>query len=332
MSEQPDENLGLAIMRATEAAALIAGRWVGRGDVATADQDAAQAMNAILQTIAMEGRIIIDEEPHRSETALLTSGAAVGLGSGPAMDVVADAIEGVRLLAQGLPDAISVIAMAPRGAMPSFAPARYMEKLVVNARAASAIGPECLDAPAAWTLGVIARALDKQVRDLAVFVLDRSRHQLLIDEIRSAGARVILRPEGDVVGALLAALPNSGVDVLMGVGGITEGVVAACAIKALQGEMLGRLAPQSPTEREETLAAGLDLQRVWSSAELVASDDVFFAATGITDGLLLRGVHYHSVGATTRSLVLHSKTGTRRRVEAEHYWEQLMVISQVAYT
>jgi fructose-1,6-bisphosphatase II len=331
MSEEPDENLGLAIMRATEAAALVAGRWVGRGDVATADQEAAQAMEAILKTIAMDGRIVVGEESDRDGTALLASGALVGLGSGPAMDLVADAIEGVRLLAQGLPDAISVVAMAPRGSMQSLVPARYMEKLVVDAHAASAIGPECLNAPAAWTLGVIARALGKQVRDLAVFVLDRPRHQLLIDEIRSAGARVILRPEGDVVGALLAALPNSGVDVLMGAGGITEGVVAACAVKSLRGGMLARLAPQSPIEREETLAAGLDLQRVWSSAELVVADDVFFAATGITDGLLLRGVHYHSAGATTHSLVLRSKTGTRRRIEAEHYWEQLMAISQVAY-
>lgn len=318
MSTHTERNLGLSIMRATEAAALVAGRWAGRGDLLAADLWAARAMQKVLNSVDMDGLIVIGEEPRHAEHSLLTTGTTIGDGLGPQMDVVVDAVEGVRLLGEGLPDAVSVVALAPRGAMRSLAPSAYMEKLVVSAEAAAAIGPEALTAPPLWTLGVVARAMRKSVEDLTILVLKRPRHEALIEEIRSAGARVLLRPEGDVVGALLAAMPGNGVDLLMGTGGTTEGVVAACAVKAIGGAIFGRLNPQSEDERREILEAGLDTKKVFSSDELVSSDDVFFAATGITDGLLLRGVHYHGNGATTNSLVLRGKSGVRRQVYTDH--------------
>lgn len=314
------ERLGLNIMQATEAAALVAGRWVGRGDALAADQAAAEAMQSILNTAPMDGLIVIGEEQRHTEQTRLITGTPIGNREGPSLDVVVDAVEGVELLAEGLPDAVSLVALAPRGAMRSLAPSAYLEKLVVGAEAAHAVGPEALNAPAAWTLGVVARATGKAVRDLTVFVLKRARHESLIEEIRLAGARVILRTAGDVVGALLAAMPGSGVDVLMGTGGTAEGVVAACAVKALGGVIFGRLAPQSNEERRGVLEAGLDLNQVFSGGELVASDDVFFAATGITDGLLLKGVLYGANSATTHSLALRggSASGIRRQIYTEH--------------
>jgi len=323
MSVHTERNLGLSIMRATEAAALVAGRWVGRGDLLTADVSAARAMQKVLNTVDINGLIVIGEEPRHAEQSLLTTGTTIGDGMGPQMDVVVDAVEGVRLLGEGLPDAVSVVALAPRDTMRSLAPSAYMEKLVVSAEAATAIGPEALTAPPLWTLGVVARALRKSVQDLTIFVLKRTRHKALIEEIRSAGARVLLRPEGDVVGALLAAMPGTGVDLLMGTGGTTEGVVAACAVKAIGGTIFGRLNPQSEDERSDILGAGLDTKKVFSSDELVSSDDVFFSATGITDGLLLRGVHYHANGATTNSLVLRGKSGVRRQVYTDHPADQI---------
>ncbi len=318
MSGQIERNLGLSIMRATEAAALVAGRWVGRGDPLAADRAAAEAMQQILNSVDMDGLVVIGEERRHAELTKLTTGMSIGNGHGPPMDVVVDAIEGVRLLAEGLPDAVSIVALAPRGAMRSLAPSAYLEKLVVGAGAAHAIGPEALNAPPAWTLGVMARAMGRTVNDLTAFVLNRPRHAALIEEIRVAGARVLLRSEGDVVGALLAAMPGSGVDVLMGTGGTTEGVVAACAVKALGGVIFGRLAPQSDEERKGILEAGLDPKQVLSGDELVTSDDVFFAATGITDGLLLKGVHYGGTQATTHSLVLRGKSGIRRQIYTDH--------------
>ncbi len=323
MSVHTERNLGLSIMRATEAAALVAGRWAGRGDLLTADLWAARAMQKVLNTVDMDGLIVIGEEQRHAEHSLLTTGTAIGDALGPQMDVVVDAVEGVRLLGEGLPDAVSVVALAPRGAMRSLAPSAYMEKLVVSAEAAAAIGPEALTAPPLWTLGVVARAMRKSVEDLTIIVLKRPRHEALIEEIRSVGARVLLRPEGDIVGALLAAMPGNSVDLLMGTGGTTEGVVAACAVKAIGGAIFGRLNPQSEDERREIREAGLDTKKVFSSDELVSSDDVFFSATGITDGLLLRGVHYQAKGATTNSLVLRGKSGVRRQVYTDHPIDQI---------
>lgn len=314
-------NLGLSILRATESAALVAGRWVGRGDLEQPDRLAAGAVQAILDTVPLDGLVVIGEE-QRHDGSPLVGGSRVGLG-GAAMDVLVDSVEGIRLLAEGLPDAVSVLGLARRGAMANFGPSRYLQKLVVAADAAAAVGPEALDAPPAWTLGVVARALGKSVPDLTVFVLNRPRHAVLIAELRAAGVRVLLRQEGDVVGGLLAALPNSGVDVLMGTGGTPEGLVAATAVKVLGGGMYARIDPQSAAERQALLDSGYNLRQGYSAEELVAGSDVFFTATGVTDGLLLRGVRYHSRGATTHSLVLNGRTGIVRHVSAEHPLERL---------
>jgi len=236
------------------------------------------------------------------------------------MDVIVDPIDGTRLVMEGRSGALSVVAAAPRGSMWSAPPSIvvYMNKIVVDREVAEALVPECMEAPAAWTLALIARVKGKELRDLVVFVLDRPRHADLIEEIRMAGARVALHNEGDIGGAILAAMPHSSVDVLMGVGGVPEGVTAACAVKALSGAMLGRLAPQSPMEREQCVGFGLDPDKILNCNQLVTSDEIYFAATGVTDGPLLDGVRYRSGRAETHSLVLRAETGTRRLIRAEH--------------
>lgn len=314
----PPRNLGLDLVRATEAAALVATRWMGLGKADEADCDAAEAMVRALNTMDVQGRIVIGEEGKLGRHSALDSGSAIGTGQGLAMDVVVDPIDGRRRLALGYSDAISVVGLAPRDSMWSPTPAVYMEKIVVDRVAAEALVPECLDAPAAWTLALVARVKHKPVRDLVVFVLDRPRHHHLVEEIRAAGARVLLRSDGDIAGGLMAAYPDSGVDLLMGIGGVAEGVIAACAVKALGGKMLGRLAPQSEQERGDVRAAGLDAQSILSSNEMVQGDQIFFAATGITDGLLLSGVRLRGHEAETNSLVLRCETGTRRIIQTTH--------------
>lgn len=323
MPSPAPRNLGLDLVRATEAAALKAGRWMGLGRPDEADDEAAAAMAAALNTLDMTGRIVVGEERKLGRHSPLDTGATVGTGHGPDVDLVVDPIDGRRRLALGYSDAISVVGVAPRDSMWSPGPAVYMEKIVVDRGAASAMVPECMDAPAAWTLALVARMRGKPVRDLVVFVLDRPRHAALIEEIRMAGARILLRSDGDIAGALMAAYPNSGVDLLMGVGGVSEGMIAACAVKALGGCLLGRLAPQSEEERAAVLAAGLDPQRVLDCNEMIGSDQIFFAATGITDGLLFKGVHYHGNEAETESLVLRAETGTRRLIHTTHFLEGL---------
>jgi fructose-1,6-bisphosphatase II len=271
-----------------------------------------------LNTLDMDGHIVIGEEGKLGTHSPLDSGEQVGTRNGPEMDVVVDPIEGRNLLARGHPDAIAVVGVAPRGSMWSPAQAIYMEKIVVGPEAAEALVPECMDAPAAWTLALVARVKKKKVHDLVVFVLDRPRHRDLIEEIREAGARAMLRSDGDVAGALLAATPKTGVDILMGVGGVPEGVIAACAIKAMKGGMLGRLAPQSDEERDEVKTSELDTGQILTCDELVTSDDIFFAATGITNGSLLSGVQYWGNRAQTESLVLRCETGSRRIISTEH--------------
>jgi fructose-1,6-bisphosphatase II len=290
---------------------------LGRHD--EANQAATEAMCEILHGLDMHGRIVIGEEGKRGIHSPLDSGQKVGTGNGPRVDVVVDPIDGVRLLAQGHPGAIAVAAVAPHGSMWSPAPAVYMEKIVVNRDVAHALVPECLDAPAAWTLALVARVTRKQVRDLVVFVLDRPRHHDLVQEIRAAGARVMLRSDGDIAGALLSASRFSGVDLLMGVGGVSEGIIAACAVKAKGGAMLGRLSPQSDTERTLIADAQLSTERILKCNDLVSSNEIFFAATGITDGPVLNGVRYHGSTAETQSLVLRCETGTRRLIHAEHF-------------
>jgi fructose-1,6-bisphosphatase II len=327
MAGKTERNLGVDLARATEVAALAAGQWVGRGEKQAADAAATQAMRQALNTIHMDGQVVIGEEArHPDYPEVLTTGESIGDGKLPMVDIAVNPVEGISLLAEGLPEVLSVAAAAPKGAMHSFAPAAYMEKLVVSREVALALTPKCLDAPAGWTLGLIAREKRKPVSAVTVFVLDRPRHEALIADIRACGARILLRPEGDVAGALRAATPGSGVDALMGIGGTAEGVIGACATKALNGGMLARLAPQSDDERSEVLAAGLDVERIFECDQMITSDDVFFAATGITDGGLLDGVRFLRKGLTTHSLVLRGKTGTLRTVHADHHRDWLTAI------
>lgn len=321
MNEFISPNLGLDLVRATEIAALAAGRWMGLGKPDQADIAAAEAMARILNTIDIDGCIVIGEEGKSGSHSPLNTGLSVGTGRGPAVDVVTDPIDGASLLAKGHPDAISVIGVAPRGAMWSPHPAVYMEKIVVGPEAADALVPECMDAPAAWTLALVARVKEKPVRDLVVFILDRPRHQELIQEVQSAGARVISRDDGDIAGAIKAVSEKVNVDIMMGIGGVPEGVIAACAIKSLGGAMLGRLAPQSEAEMRAVKEAGLDPASILTCDELISGCDIVFAATGITDGVLLSGARYHGIQAQTESLVVRCRTGTQRIITAEHWLE-----------
>ena len=318
-------NLGLDLIRATEETALKAGRWLGLGKYEETHRAATEAMFESLQQINMDGQIVIGEEGRLGEHSPLDSGKSVGTGRGPKVDVAVDPIDGTRSVTKGRPGAISVVGVAPQGSMWAPTPAVYMEKIVVDYEAAQALVSECMDAPAAWTLALIARAKKRAVRDLQVIVLDRPRHQDLIEEIRTAGARVLLNTDGDTAGALIAATAHVGADVLMGIGGVPEGVTAACAVKAMGGAMLGRLAPQSPEEKEAIQTAGLDLDKVLTCDELVSSNQIFFAATGITHGPLLNGVRYRGHEASTHSLLIRCETKVRRMIQAEHSieWYQL---------
>jgi fructose-1,6-bisphosphatase II len=322
MEGRASRNWGFSLVRSTEAAARAAGRWMGLGKRDEADLAATEAMHRELQMLEIDGYVVVGEEGKLGRSSPLASGRKVGSGDGPAMDIVLDPIDGRSMLAQGRSGAIAVAAAAPRGAMWAPNPAVYMEKLAVNRTAARALVAECMDAPAAWTLALIARVKQKEIRDLIVFVLDRPRHADLIDEIRAAGARVMLRGDGDIAGALLAASPEGRVDILMGVGGVSEGVIGACAVKALGGAMLVRLAPQSEAERSAVIAAGRNTRQILSCDELIASDQLFFAATGISDGPLLSGVRYQGDRAETQSIVLRYDTGTRRIILTEHTSEE----------
>ena len=318
MNEHPSRNIGLDLVRVTEATALTAGRWLGSGDREGLHWAATEAMARALATIDIDGCIVIGEEGRLGEHSPLDTGRSVGTGNGPVVDVAVDPIDGTELVVTGHLRAISVVSVAPRGSMWSPQPAVYMDKIVVDREAATALVPECLDAPVAWTLALIARAKGKSVRDLQIIVLDRPRHKDLVDEIRLTGARVLLRDHGDTSGALVAATPGTSVDALMGIGGVPEGVTAACAVRSLGGGMLGRLAPQSQEELEAIKAAGLDTQRILTCSELVTSQKVFFAATGITSGVLLSGVEYRGQEAKTHSLVIRGETGTRRTIFTEY--------------
>jgi fructose-1,6-bisphosphatase II len=311
----------LDLVRVTETTALAAGRWLGLGNRKEAHRAATDAMALALQMVDINGHIVVGEEGRLAEHSPLDSGRQVGSGRGSEMDVLVDPIDGTESVVRGYPGAISVVSVAPRGSMWSPTPAVYMEKIVVDREAASFLVPECMDAPAAWTLALVARAKNKAVRDLQVIVLDRPRHEDLIEEIRTAGARVLLRSDGDTAGALIAATLGVGADLLMGIGGVPEGVTAACAVKAMGGGMLGRLAPQSDEERVALEAAGLDTKRVLTCDELVSSNQIFFAATGVTDGVSLAGVEYHGRTARTHSLLIRCETGVRRMIYAEHTLE-----------
>jgi fructose-1,6-bisphosphatase II len=315
-------NIGLDLLRVSEAAAIAAGRWIGLGNSDRAHSAATNAMASALNDLELDGRIVIGEEGRLGEHSPLDSGQIVGNGIGPEVDVVVDPIDGTKLVVHGHPGAISLVGVAPRGSMWSPPPeAIYMEKIVVDREAADALVPECLDAPAAWTLALVARVKHKDVRDLIVLVLDRPRHRDLIDEIRAAGARISLRTEGDAEGALEAALVGTGADLLMGIGGVSEGVIAACAVRALGGAMLGRLAPQTAEEKEVIKDAGFDARNILTSDDFVASNKVYFAATGITHSPLLGSIRYLGRRVETHSILLRSESGTRRFIQGEHLLE-----------
>lgn len=311
-------NLGLDLVRVTEAAALAAGRWLGLGKREDVHRAATEAMCEALNRVDINGYIVIGEEGRLGAHSPLDSGQRVGTGQGPEVDVVLDPVDGTESVVKGYQGAISVACVAPRGSMWSPTPAVYMEKIVVDREAAGVLLPECMDAPAAWTLALIARVKRKAVRDLQIIVLNRPRHYDLIEEIRTAGARVLLRDDGDTSGALIAATSAVGADVLMGIGGVPEGVTAACAVKAIGGAMLGRLAPQSEEERLAIESAQLDVHQILTCDQLVTSNQIYFAATGVTDGMLLQGVQYHGTVAKTNSLIIRCETGITRTLQTTH--------------
>lgn len=323
MSEQeyPPRNIGLDLVRVTETAAITAGRWIGSGRRHEAHEAATQAMLQALNQVDIDGRIVIGEEGRHGQHTFLNTGTEVGTGRGTAVDLVVDPIDGTDLVIKGHNGAVSLVGVAPRGSMYCPAPAVYMEKIVVDEEAAEALVAQCMDAPAAWTLALVARVKQKAVRDLTVIVLDRPRHFDLIEEIREAGARILLRQEGDAEGALVAATRGTGADILMGIGGVAEGVIAACAVKAMNGGMLGRLAPQSDDELAAIKDAGLDPTRIYSADDLVTGNQIFFAATGITDSSLLRSVSYRGRHVETHSLLLRSETRTRRFIRMQYLEE-----------
>jgi fructose-1,6-bisphosphatase II len=317
--QKPDRNLALELVRVTEAAALGAGRWVGRGDKEAADQAAVDAMRLMIDTVSMHGTVVIGEG-EKDEAPMLYNGEEVGNGEGPGVDVAVDPVDGTTLTANGEPNALSVIALAARGAMFFPGPAVYMEKVATGAEARDAID---VTAPPEENIRHVAKAKGMRPEEVVVTILDRPRHRDLIQACRDVGARVFLIRDGDVAGAISAALPRTGTDLLLGIGGTPEGVIAAAALKCLGGSMQGMLFPRNEDERRKLLDDGYDLDRVLATDDLVAGDDVFFAATGVTDGALLEGVKYWPDGATTYSLVMRARSGTIRMIEAEHQFEKL---------
>ncbi|PRY01917.1 class II fructose-bisphosphatase [Allonocardiopsis opalescens] len=324
----PDRNLALEMVRVTEAAALAAARWVGQGDKNGADGAAVTAMRRLINTVAMNGTVVIGEG-EKDNAPMLFNGESVGDGTGPDCDVAVDPIDGTRLTADGMPNAISVIAVSARGSMYDPSAVFYMEKLVTGPEAADHVD---IGAPVADNIRAVARAKGGSPQDVTVVILDRPRHQDLVREVRAAGARIKFITDGDVAGAVMAARAGTGVDLLLGIGGTPEGVIAACAIKCLGGVIQGRLWPTSDDERRRALDAGHDLGRVLTTDELVASDDVFFAATGITDGEIMKGVRYRSGGAHTNSLVMRGRSGTIRQIASEHRLAKLHAYSVVDFS
>jgi fructose-1,6-bisphosphatase II len=317
--QPPDRNLALELVRVTEAAALAASRWMGRGDKEGADGAAVDAMRIVLETVPMDGVVVIGEG-EKDEAPMLYNGEEVGDGSPMPVDVAVDPIDGTTLTALGRGNAIAVIAVSERGTMFDPGPCVYMEKIAVGPDAAGTID---ITRSITDNLGAVAEAKRTPVRDLTAVILDRDRHEDIISEVRATGARVRLIPDGDVAGAISAAVPGSGADILIGIGGTPEGVITAAALKSMGGDMQGRLWPRNDGERQEAVDAGYDLTAVLTIDDLVRGDNCFFAATGITDGELMKGVHYDHRGATTQSLVMRSKSGTVRTVNAHHRLSKL---------
>ena len=318
----------MELVRTTEAAALAAARWMGRGDKEGADGAAVDAMRIVLQSVPMDGIVVIGEG-EKDEAPMLYNGERVGNGEQPETDIAVDPVEGTTLTSLGRGNAISVIAVSERGTMFDPGPCFYMEKI--------AVGPECVGVidiarSATENLEAVATAKGESVRDITAVILDRERHADLIAEVRAAGARIRLIPDGDVIGAVSTAWPSSGADILLGVGGTPEGVISAAAMKCMGGEIQGRLWPRNDEERKAAVAANYDLEKVLTTDDLVRGNNCFFAVTGITDGEVLKGVHYDSRGATTQSLVMRSKSGTVRLIDARHRLDKLQEFSAIEFS
>jgi fructose-1,6-bisphosphatase II len=326
--EVPDRNLALELVRVTEAAAMAAARWVGRGDKNGADGAAVNAMRQLIGSVSMNGVVVIGEG-EKDDAPMLFNGERVGDGSGPEADVAVDPIDGTTLAAKGMPNAIAVLAVAERGAMYDPSAVFYMEKLVVGPDGADIID---ITAPIGVNLAWLAKAKGEKVADLTVCILDRPRHEKLAEEVRTAGARIKFISDGDVAGAIMAARDGTGVDLLAGIGGTPEGIIAACAMRCLGGSIQGRLWPRDEAERRKALDAGHDLDRVLTTTDLVTGENIFFCATGITDGELMQGVRYTPQGPTTHSIVMRSKSGTIREVNSEHRLAKLSTYASVDFS
>jgi fructose-1,6-bisphosphatase II len=328
MITEPTRNMALELVRVTEAAALSAGRYMGRGDKNAADHAAVEAMRLILNTIYMNAVIVIGEG-EKDHAPMLFNGEHVGNGKGAEMDIAVDPIDGTRPLANGTWSALSTVALAPRGTMFDPGPFLYMDKIAVGPLARGKVD---INAPVKHNLAAIAKAGGKSVEDVTVIILDRPRHAQLIDEVRHAGARIHLIPDGDVAGALMTSWPpDSGVDALLGIGGTPEGVLSACALRAMGGEIQGKLYARNDNELHRGREMGYDFEKVLTMDDLVSTEDVFFAATGITDGEFLDGVKYFGQGARTDSLVVRGMTGTVRQITATHRWDKLNQFSAIKY-
>ena len=325
--EAPDRNLALELVRVTEAGAMAAGRWVGRGDKEGGDGAAVDAMRELVNSVSMRGVVVIGEG-EKDNAPMLYNGEEVGNGDGPECDFAVDPIDGTTLMAKGLANAISVLAVAERGAMFDPSAVFYMEKIAVGPEAADVID---ITAPVAENVRRVAKVRRSSVSDVTVCILDRPRHAELIRQVREVGARIRLISDGDVAGAIAAARPGSGTDMLVGIGGTPEGIIAAAAMRCMGGALQGRLAPKDDAERQKALDAGHEPGRVLTTEDLVSGENVFFCATGVTDGDLLRGVRYYGGGAETQSIVMRSKSGTVRMIEAYHRLEKLSEYSSIDF-
>jgi fructose-1,6-bisphosphatase II len=326
-ADAPDRNLALELVRVTEAAAMAAGRWVGRGDKNGADGAAVNAMRTLIGTVGMNGVVVIGEG-EKDNAPMLYNGEQVGSGDGPECDVAVDPVDGTTLVAKGMANGIAVMAVSARNSMYDPSAVFYMEKLVVGPEAAELVD---IRLPVAENIRRVAKAKGSTVDDVTVVLLDRPRHEELATQIRATGARIKFISDGDVAGAVEAARPDTGLDMLMGIGGTPEGIIAACAMKCLGGLIQGRLWPRDDDERQKAIDAGHDLDRVLSTDDLVSGDDCFFVATGITDGELLRGVRYGRSTARTHSLVMRSRSGTIRSIESVHQLAKLRAYSAIDF-
>ncbi|MEC4016522.1 class II fructose-bisphosphatase [Streptomyces sp. H27-D2] len=325
--EAPDRNLALELVRVTEAGAMASGRWVGRGDKNGADGAAVKAMRSLVGTVSMNGVVVIGEG-EKDEAPMLYNGERIGDGTGPECDVAVDPVDGTTLTAKGMANAVSVLAVAERGTMFDPSAVFYMEKLVTGPEAADFVD---INASVAVNIRRVAKAKHSSPEDITVMILDRPRHDGIVKEIRETGARIKFITDGDVAGAIMAVREGAGVDLLLGIGGTPEGIIAACAIKCLGGTIQAKLWPKDEAERQRAIDAGHDLDRVLHTNDLVSGENVFFVATGITDGELLRGVRYGSESATTQSLVMRSKSGTIRQIDSTHRLSKLRAYSSVDF-